>query len=321
MTKKKKKCESNKKTRKADLQGTDTEKQYVKYPAFLTINAPNGFLPTTISHGIMQYMTPLLQYRKSDDEKDFERVLKVGMEIWNSCTSQDDCRSLDEIELLNLIKSDLDLNEEDASALLDKMMERKKYLFPEEIQPDIPTMMFIRQEKKYKITAFDYRSLKFPEKTYEPGKEDMAVCLSLNKLDDYIEDCIDYAKWEDFYYETQGNCLDNFYRWLNHNSIQNSELFTQNIMTYLNYVYSYIHEDEITLKSITSLYIKEFLADYIFRQEMIYDPREYTTWPPAMKLFYLYLRDINYLKKPDRVIRIIDRVEPYFVDDLKATYS
>ena len=52
---------------------------------------------------------------------------------------------------------------------------------------------------------------------------------------------------------------------------------------------------------------------------MMAAPAEYILWPPALKLFYLFLHEKGYLNNSDKIIGQIDKIEPYFIEDPEAS--
>jgi hypothetical protein len=55
-------------------------------------------------------------------------------------------------EIVAQIETTLQMDRQDADAFYDEMIERKAYLFPDEIQPEGPMTMFMRKEVEYLIT-------------------------------------------------------------------------------------------------------------------------------------------------------------------------
>src|SRR6266446_6736462 len=89
-----------------------------------------------------------------EDPKD---ALQVGLLLWN--------HTLPEVPvamrpsrraIVAHIETTLHMDLEEAEAFCDEMIERKAYLFPDEIQPEGVTMtMFMRKEVEYLITPFE----------------------------------------------------------------------------------------------------------------------------------------------------------------------
>ena len=81
-----------------------------------------------------------------------------------------------------------------------------------------------------------------------------------------------------------------------------------------------MHEDEINIKTVMAIYMEEFFVDFVLRKVSV-EPHEYIEWPPAIRLFYMFLDEIGYLKSPEKIIKFIDQVEPLFIKIIKERYS
>jgi len=81
-----------------------------------------------------------------------------------------------------------------------------------------------------------------------------------------------------------------------------------------------MHDDVLIIKTVSDPYWMEFFEDFLIRK-MMAEPPEYIFWLPALKLFYRFLHEKGYLNNPDKIIRRIDKIEPYFIDVLKHQFS
>ncbi|MBW2340736.1 MAG: hypothetical protein JRF50_10405 [Deltaproteobacteria bacterium] len=81
-----------------------------------------------------------------------------------------------------------------------------------------------------------------------------------------------------------------------------------------------MHDDIVVLKSVPDIYLVEFFEDFLIRK-MMAEPNEYVYWPPALKLFYLFLHEKGYLNNHKEIIKKIDKIEPYFIKVLKKQFS
>jgi hypothetical protein len=80
------------------------------------------------------------------------------------------------------------------------------------------------------------------------------------------------------------------------------------------------HDDDITFTTVMPIYIEEFFADFVLRKVMV-EPHEYIRWLPALKLFTTFLFEIGYEQNPVRIITLLDRIEPHFLEILQKRYS
>ena len=66
--------------------------------------------------------------------------------------------------------------------------------------------------------------------------------------------------------------------------------------------------------------IEEFFYDHLLRK-MSAEPNEYAEWPAAIKFFYQFLEEKEYMDNARPVIRLVDQVEPFFIKVLKKRFG
>lgn len=297
--------------------------QYVKNPPISEIEAPPGFMAISMAQSMIEYAKPLTDYVEQGVIKDIKQAFSLAQNLWNYEISLKDGGRLriEHSDLLRDIESALNYSASEAAEFLDMMVQRKRHLFPDSIQPDYPLIMFMRKEQHYLITEFNYDNLKLSEKNYSIKAADTKLVALLNELDSFIVDFADYDDWEDLYFTINEKCKERYKNWLEFRELDDfAGDFSDNIEVYLNFIYQYAHVDPVHLKNITYAIIEEFFLDNLLRK-MSAEPNEYVTWPPALKLFYLFLKDIGYLEKPEPIIRLFDKIEPVFINMLKERYS
>ena len=296
--------------------------QFEERPAVAAIDAPPGFRAVSMSQGLMEYAKPLMDFVEKGTVKELNDVFQIALPIWNYDISLEKGNfKIDKKDIIKPISKILKLNTQDSAEFFDMMIQRKKHLFPKEIQPDDPMVVFMRKDEHYLVTEFNYNSLNISKEIYIPAKEDKKLVQLLDQMDDYINKSIEYDEWEDFYFNTVEKCKKRYKTWLEFRGLKEySEEFPYNIEIYLNFIYCYFHEDEINLKKVKSVNFVEFFTDYVLRKVMA-EPHEYITWPPSIKLFYGFLKEIGYFDTPEKVIKLVDGFEPIFVKIIKARYS
>lgn len=307
---------------KTESRRSTSNVQFVERPAISAIDTPPGFREVSISQGMVEYAKPLMDYVEKDIVKDPNDAYQLAMLLWNYNISleQGDFK-INKKDVIKQIEEKLKLNAQDSAEFFDMMIQRKEHLFPKEIQPGHPMTMFIRQEKHYLISEFNYDSINISEDIYIPANEDNELVQLLSQMDEYIDEGTEYDEWEDHYFEMEEKCKERFESWLKFKGVKEyGEDFPYNVKIYLNFIYRYMHEDVINLKTVTPIYIEEFFVDHLLRKVMV-EPLEYTTWPPSLKLFYSFLKEIDYLERPEKVIKLLDKIEPVFIKILKARYS
>ena len=156
---------------------------------------------------------------------------------------------------------------------------------------------------------------------YSPDDKDIELIRLLNQMDDYISDNTPYDEWEDHYFKIEEKCRERYVSWLKFKGLDEFiKDFPHNVEVYLNFIYRYTHDDEINLKIIFPIYMQEFFSDYLLRK-VLAEPYEYVQWPPALKLFYQFLQEIGYIEDIEKIIKLFDALEPYFINILKERYS
>jgi len=302
---------------------TSTEPKTILRPGLPHMGAPEGFRSIPMSQAIMEYAKPLLAFAK-DEENAFNNTLQISMLIWNYSISVEEGKGDKKIEskILKSLTSEYSLKQDEAIALLTKMTDRYAHLFPQDKQPESGTpFMYIRKELHYLIKPFDYKRLALSNEIFPPEQEDVELIEKIEKLDGYIENRADYSSYEDLLFSLHDECRERFEKWLTAKGLKEGiEKFSFCLQTYLDFIYAYMHDDTVVLKSVPDIYFLEFFEDFLLRKMMV-EPMEYVYWPPALKLFYRFLHEKGYLDNPDDLISKIDNLEPYFIEVLRKQFS
>jgi hypothetical protein len=227
-----------------------------------------------------------------------------------------------EKEIIKGVKSVLGLNIEETQKLIQRMVARYHYLFPEDIQPQPPApFMFIRKEVRHLIRPFDYGKLSISDRFIPSDTDDQDAIGKLTQLDTLVMDQADYKQFESLLNEVKERCEERFRQWLIAKGLDEpAEDFAGCPFIFFDFVYGYMHDDVIVLETVSDRYWMEFFEDFLIRK-MMAAPPEYILWPPALKLFYRFLHEKGYLNNPDKIIGRIDKIEPYFIEALKHQFS
>jgi len=299
------------------------EPKTILRPGLPHMGAPEGFRSISMSQAIMEYAKPLFEFAK-DEKNELNDTLQIGMLIWNYAISVEEGKEDKKIEnkILKSLASAYSLKKEEATALLTKMTDRYAYLFPKDKQPEPGTpFMFIRKEVYALIKPFDYKRLTLSNEIFPADQEDVDLIKKIEKLDGYIENSADYSSYEDLLFSLHDECKERFEKWLTAKGLKEDiQDFSFCLQTYLDFIYAYMHDDTVVLKSVPDIYFFEFFEDFLLRKMMV-EPIEYVYWPPALKLFYRFLHEKGYLDNQEDIIREIDKLEPYFIEVLRKQFS
>jgi hypothetical protein len=286
------------------------------------LGAPEGFRSISFSQGMMEYAKPLMELVEGNEE-DFQEVMDAAMVLWNYALSLEKGQTDKTIEndIVAALKSCFHLNQSQAEAFFTRMIERRSYLFPPDKQPKSSPFMFIRKEIRHIIMPFDYDSLDLSDEIIPPDKKDKALVDKINRLDSQLSAGIDYAKYEGDFFALKDECQTRFEKWLTEKGLKDDpQDFSFCLLTFLDFVYGYGHDDIVVLKSIPSMYLFEFFEDFLLRKMMV-EPNEYTYWPPTLKLFYEFLYEKGYVDNLEETVNEIHRIEPYFIEVLRKQFS
>jgi hypothetical protein len=297
--------------------------QLISRPSFSEMEAPDGFLPISMTQAMMEYAKPLMELSESDDIKDQNNILQIVMILWNYTIMLEDGNVSKEMKtkIIDSIKSTFGMNDKDTTELFKKMVERKNYLFPPKIQQKPSMTMFMRKEISNLITTFNYNKLDLLDDAIPPDTKDKALVKAIIKMDEFITDEADYDDWEDHYFSMEEECADRFNKWLNDKGLaEYSEDFPYWTQTYLNFIYRYMHDDLVLLKEVQPIYLEEFFADYVLRKIMV-EPHEYVQFIPAIKIFYTFLHEKGYINNPEPMIELLDTFEPMFIEILRKRFG
>lgn len=290
---------------------------------FFEIKAPDGFRAISSSQAVMEYGKPLLdKLAEEGDLEEMNEALQLTSLLWNYTlfVGQEREKEKKRKEVVRQLKGKLKITEGEAVEFLKEMVERKSYLFPPTIQPEYPMVMFVRKETRSAIAKFNYEGISFSEEPIRPSEEDREMISDLQTLDKYLAEGVDYGEWEDHYFGLEERCHERYQQWLIDKGISEySEVFSFCVEVYLNYVYRYEHTDFVSLKNISRAYLEEFFYDHLLRKVVV-EPQEYVWWLPALKFFQIFLQEKGYLKKAQPILKLLDKIEPHFIEILRQRY-
>ncbi len=276
--------------------------------------APKGFRPVSTTQAMMEYAAPLMAYVEDGTIADPNDALQVGLLLWNYTLPEVPVAMRQSRRaIVAQIETTLHMDREAAEAFCDEMIERKAYLFPDEMQPDgVPMTMFMRKEVEYLITPFEESQLNLSDEIVPPTNDDDTFVKALEELDARIDFGEEYGDWESDFFEMKDLCCERYYHWLQAKGVPETfrDQFSACIEPYLNFIYQYDAGDLLHVMPDT---IEEFFMDWLMRKVMA-KPPEYTLWPPALRLFYRFLSEKGYLDHNlEPILKGLYAIEPKFI--------
>lgn len=285
--------------------------------AFADIEAPEGFRVVSMTQGLMEFAQPLMEQLQADGIEDRHTGMNLAAHIWNLTIPKDPIQQTPE-DIVEQMCAALKLDETDAFDLLERLLERKADLFPEDIQPQNPAILFMRKEIAYVIAKFDETELALSTEAIPPNQDDWAILGQLQQLDAMVTEGKVYDAWETLYFQVEEGCCQRYHEWLIAKGApdKQGQEFPFCVEIFLNFVYRYTAR---TLRSVESLDVEDFFTDHVLRKVVI-QPNDYVYWPPALRLFYQFLHEKGYLDNPQHFIEMFHEIEPEFLAILKEQY-
>lgn len=301
--------------------------QVVNRPGITEMGAPEGFRAIGMAQAMMEYAKPLDEYygKAPQNIDDLNKRMNLSMLLWNHVLDVEagEKRHAGKSEVVKVLSEVLGLNGEEAEALRVRMVARRSWLFPEEVQPLERTspVMIMRKETLTDIKPFAYDRLRHRNDEIPADAADRALIENIIKLDRFMEEEADYDEFEKLLTETKDEAEKRFRQWLVDRGFPPEfHGLSGCLHIYFDFVYGYMHDHVVTLKTITLNYLTEFFEDFLIRK--VYgDPQEYTEWPPAIKLFYLFLKDKEYMEDISSMTSMINAMELRLMEVLKKQFG
>lgn len=320
------KKEQKRKTKAATLR-KQANVQVVHRPGISEMGAPDGFRAIGMAQAMMEYIKPLDEYYGKEPQgiDDLNKRMKLSMLLWNHALHVEKGEGPSPIksEVAKALSEALGLSAEQAEALRARMVERRRWLFPEEVQPKERTspFMIMRKESLAEIKPFNYDKLQPARDEIPASDEDRALIRKIEKLDRFMEEEADYGEYEKLLSETKDEAEKLYKQWLADRGFPAEHHgLSECLHIYFDFVYGYAHDHVVTLKTITLNYLTEFFEDFLIRK--VYgDPQEYVEWAPAIKLFYLFLKEKGYMEDIAATTSMINATELRLMVILKKQFS
>jgi hypothetical protein len=301
--------------------------QVVHRPGISEMGAPDGFRAIGMAQAMLEYAKLLDEYygKKPQSIDDLNARMKLSMLLWNHALDEEkgEARAASKSEVVMALSEAFGLNKDEAEALRIRMVARRSWLFPEEMQPKerISPLMIMRKENLVEIKPFAYDRLQHTNDKVPANTADLALIENIRMLDRFMEEEADYDEFENLLTETKDEAEKRYKQWLVDRGFPQEFLdLSECIDVYFDFVYGYMHDHIVTMKTVTLSYLTEFFEDFLIRK--VYgDPQEYVEWPPAIKLFYLFLKDKGYMDNIDSMTSMINALELSLMNLLKKQFG
>lgn len=301
--------------------------QFFERPPITEMEAPKGFITVSGSQAMMEYAKPLMEKNAASIDE-LNRKMELASSLWNLANSkqkneQDEYSRWMEKATTSARKV-LNLDGEERDRFIEEMIERHVHLFPEELQPPPPSMfMYMRKDTSYLIRPFDYGRIGFKmNATIPPDEEDLRLIGKIEELDDHMLRGSNYDAYEELAMSIEDESIRLFKKWLIAKGFEDDpEEYVHCVDIYITFIYRYMHDDRVLLKSVPAQYIIEFFEDFLLRKVMC-KPFEYLYWPPSLKLFYEFLNEKGYMNMKDAAVILgrLDAIESHFLEILQKRY-
>lgn len=297
--------------------------QVVHRPGISEMGAPQGFRAIGMSQAVMEYSKPLTQF-VDEGKCGFNDMLDLAMLLWNHASDIQRGRETGKGEdIMQTLAATLKIGFPESEGLLKNMVERFEYLFPRDKQPEdkMTLFMFIRKELRTIIRPFDYSVLSLSDGIITSDEKDRELINKINQLDRYVMDETEYSDYEKLLFSIKDECAERFEEWLTNKGLTDkTKQISDCLNVYFDFIYAYMHDVVVTLKDVPLFYLEEFFTDFLLRK-VYTEPNEYVYWPPALKLFYTFLHEKNYIDDPGDFIDEIDSLELEFLEVLKKQFT
>jgi hypothetical protein len=296
-------------------------------PPISHMEPPKGFIAISSSQALMEYAKPLME-KNAESLDELNRRMELASSLWNLAVSRQKSDRPEYSRWMERAKAGaekvLNLDGEERDRYIGEMIERQIHLFPDEAQPEPPSMfMYMRKEVSYLIPPFDHRRLRFrADAAVPPDQEDLRFIGKIEELDDHIRRGSDYDTFEALALSIEEDSVKLFKKWLISKGFEeNPEEYVHCPEIYVTFIYRYLHDDLVLLKSVPARYLIEFFEDFLLRKVMC-KPSEFLYWPPSLKLFYRFLHEKGYMSSQEKELLLggLDAMEPNFLQILQKRY-
>lgn len=296
-----------------------------EHPSLPGVPPPNGFRVISTDQAIVEYARPLME--KAEGEENLQGAMQAAMVFWNysiAAKEENIGTMLADMEkkILKALRDGFHMDEASGRDFLQMMVDRYDYLFPRDIQPREAPFMFIRKDVAYLIRPVDASRIQLSQDAVVADDEDRLLFKELQWLDELAAMKADFDNIDALLSSLKDRFPAAFQKWLTAKGLT-KELaieFSACLSIWFDFIYAYEHDENTSLVSVPASSWFEFFHEFLLRK-MVVNPPLYVHWPPALKLFYQYLHERNFLKSAHEAVSIIQDIEPGFYDLLRKHFS
>ncbi len=284
-------------------------------------NAPEGFRKISMIDAMMKLGEPSMKLA-NEVTGDINVGLQITQSFWNHTMVRGETvtkaqKKEFKNQTMEALQKDLKLNEQEAKEFYDKLIERKEHLFPNEVQTGVGMDVYMRVDKPAVIEKFDYENSGYKDAPIKITEENKILVEDIKQMDNYIKTKTDYDEWEDHYFNLEEDCTEQYEKWLQEKGLkEHIRTFSYFVPIYVNFIYNYGHTTTVLLNKVTKKYYNEFFKNFVIRKTTA-EPEQYAKCPPAIKYFYIFLKEIGYLESTKRTLNQLSVQEDKFLKILK----
>jgi hypothetical protein len=154
---------------------THTDPEAVALTPFMKIKPPTGFKVVSHSQAMMEYARPVLEAADTKNVKELNQRMHVALTVWNYCLAGEHVVGprLTEKEIIRRIGKVLKIGMQEATEFFTKMVERRAFLFPGELQQEGIPFMVMREEASHPMSRFDPERVQGLREPIRPDKKDL----------------------------------------------------------------------------------------------------------------------------------------------------
>jgi hypothetical protein len=308
-------------TRTMDFQPSPFLDGWMPPDDFGDSDALEGFRPISIAQAMMEYGRPLVESLAPQNADDMEGAQLMVSTLWNLAISiergetSNDSRE----KVVRAFAEVLEQPEDQVDAMVQVMLDRKTWLFPPDLQPDMSMLMIMRKEERHDITFVTEASLLAGDPAYSANDDDNALHDQLVDLDLKIANEDDGDEWQDALNDVKEEADRRFRAWLEPRVAAehlDDLLFVVNL--FMDFAYFFLG---CSMTSLRQQDFEEFFLEFILQKVNLDDPTCMEKWPAALKLFYSFLADVGYVDDAQSARSHIDSVHEVYTDSLRKFYG